>query len=116
MWNRSEEFGGKRFGGVFGGFAEIQVWPQLKLEMLEVEMIAWNWLSWSWEGLVVNISQNIPGNSDPCLAGLGVCAAWEEGGQKTAHSAEIFSCELQSGLPGTKTHLAHSIRVFFTSK
>lgn len=56
--------------GVFGGFAEIQVWPQLRMKMLEL-VIAWNWLASSWEGLWLII----PGKSEPCLAGLGLCGA-----------------------------------------
>lgn len=51
MWSRSEGLGGKRFWRCFWRFAEIQVWPQLTLKILEVEMIPWNCLALSWEGL-----------------------------------------------------------------
>lgn len=97
----------------FWRFAEVQVWPQLKLKILEVEMIPWNCLASSWEGLMVNI----PGKSDPCLAGLGVCAAWEQGGQKTAHPCRrVLLLRSHQACLGTKTHLAHSTRAFFISK
>lgn len=64
---------------------------------LEVEMIL-------WEGL-----GNIPGKSDPCLAGLGICAASEQGGQKKAHSCrKLLLLRSEQACPGTETHLAHS--------
>lgn len=73
----------------------------------------WRWFPGiSWEGLVVNI----PGKSDPCLAGLGVCAASEQGGQKAAQSCRKVLLSSHQACPGTERHLARSAWVFFISK